>query len=68
MVGWIGYGLGVGIAALFGTLSGRTELAFSMPWQLLVISASAVTIICVLSALVSIWKVVRLEPAMVFKA
>ncbi len=68
MVGWIGYGLGIGLAALFGRATGNTELAFYMPWQLLVISGGAVTVICVLSALLSIWKVVRLEPAIVFKA
>jgi putative ABC transport system permease protein len=67
MVGCIGYGLGVGAASLFGYLLRDTELAFSLPWQLLVISAAAVTIICVFSALISIRKVMSLEPAIVFK-
>lgn len=67
MVGSIGYGLGLGIAALFGYLSSGSELAFRMPWQLLVISAGAVAIICTLSALISILKVISLEPAIVFK-
>ena len=31
------------------------------------LSATAVLLICVGSAIVSIWKVVRLEPAIVFK-
>jgi putative ABC transport system permease protein len=38
-----------------------------MPWQLLVISAVAVTAICMLAALLSMRKVLWLEPAMVFK-
>lgn len=68
LVGMVGYGLGVGAAGLFGTLLGHTELSFRMPWQLLVASAGAVMLICALSALVSIWKVIRLEPAIVFKS
>jgi putative ABC transport system permease protein len=67
MVGCIGYGLGVGAASLFGYLLRDTELAFMLPWQLLIVSAAAVTIICVFSALISIRKVMSLEPAIVVK-
>jgi putative ABC transport system permease protein len=67
-VGTIGYGLGVGAASLFGYLARNSELAFRMPWQVLLISAGAVLVICVLSAVFSIIKVMRLEPAIVFKA
>ncbi len=67
VVGFIGYGLGVGIAALFGQLTRNTELAFRMPWQILALSGGAVIVICVASALFSIAKVIRLEPAIVFK-
>ena len=67
MVGAIGYGLGVGLASTFGFLSSKTELAFKMPWQLLLMTAGAVLAICVMSAMLSIVKVMRLEPAMVFK-
>lgn len=66
-VGLIGYGLGVGLASLIGYASQGSELAFRMPWQLLAISGTAVAIICTFTALLSIWKVVRLEPAIVFK-
>jgi putative ABC transport system permease protein len=66
-VGLIGYGLGVGLASLIGAASKGSELAFRMPWQLLAISGAAVAIICTFTALLSIWKVVRLEPAIVFK-
>ena len=68
LVGTIGYGLGVGLAALFGAFTSKTELAFWMPWQLLAISAFAVTLICVIAAFISVYKVVRLEPAIVFKS
>jgi putative ABC transport system permease protein len=67
LVGSIGWGMGVGGAALFGHLTANTELAFRMPWQLLLISGGAVLIICSISALLCIWKVARLEPAIVFK-
>ena len=68
LVGAIGYGLGVGAASLFGRLTSKTELAFHLPWQLLAISAGAVLTICAGSALLSIWKVIKLEPAIVFKS
>jgi putative ABC transport system permease protein len=67
LVGVIGYGLGVGLASLMGLFSGKTELAFKMPWQLLFMTAGAVLVICMLSACLSIIKVMRLEPAIVFK-
>jgi putative ABC transport system permease protein len=67
VVGVLGYGLGVGVASLFGYLLGSTELAFRLPWQLLVLSAAAITCICISSALISIRKVMQLEPAIVFK-
>ncbi|RIL11260.1 MAG: ABC transporter permease [Proteobacteria bacterium] len=68
LVGLMGYGLGVGLASFTSFLSSRTELAFKFPWQIPVASGSAVVLICVLSAILSIRKVTRLEPAIVFKA
>lgn len=67
MVGSIGYGLGVGLTALFGYSMRHTILAFKFPWQLLVFSGAGVSLICVFAALISIIKVIRLEPAIVFK-
>jgi len=68
MVGAIGYGLGVGGASLFGYVMGGTELAFRLTKDLLYVSAGAITLIIVFSALISIRKVMKLEPAIVFKA
>lgn len=67
LVGAIGYGLGVGGAALFGELTKQTALAFCFPWELLFLSAGAIAVICVIAALISIRKVFKLEPAIVFK-
>jgi len=68
LVGSIGYGMGVGLTALFGYAMRHTILAFKFPWQLLVFSGAGVSIICMLAALISILKVIRLEPAIVFKS
>lgn len=68
-VGAIGYGLGIGAASAWGgLLSGRTQIAFQFPWQLMLISAAAVMVICVGAAVLSIRKVMKLEPAIVFRS
>ena len=67
LVGNIGYGLGVGLTSLFGYSMRNTILAFKFPWQLLVFSGAGVALICIFAALISIRKVIQLEPAVVFK-
>lgn len=68
LVATIGYGLGVGAASLWGAVMGaRTQLAFRLPWQLLLVSAMAILCICLGSAAVSIRKVMKLEPGVVFR-
>jgi len=68
LVGGIGYGLGTGLATGFGSyFSANSELAFRLPWQVLVSSAVAIAFISAFAAFLSLWKVVRLEPAVVFK-
>ncbi|MCX7073377.1 MAG: ABC transporter permease [Methylococcales bacterium] len=68
LVGSIGYGMGVGLTALFGYLMRHSILAFKFPWQLLVFSGAGVSLICMFAAFISILKVIRLEPAIVFKS
>jgi putative ABC transport system permease protein len=67
IVGGLGYGLGVGLASLFGFATRNTELSFRLPWWLMLGSAAAVLVICGISSIFSIWKVLKLEPAVVFK-
>jgi len=67
VVGSIGYGLGVGLTSLFGWAMRNSILAFNFPWELLVFSGLGVTLICIFAALISIRKVIALEPAVVFK-
>ncbi|MBL8990531.1 MAG: FtsX-like permease family protein [Phycisphaerae bacterium] len=69
VVGALGYGLGVGAATLFGVTAARnSELAFRLLPHALVGTGVAVLLICVLASLLSIVKVIRLEPAIVFKS
>lgn len=67
VVGLVGYGIGVGAAASFAFLTSESELAFRLLWQTLALTGAAVALICVLASMVSIQKVMRLEPAIVFK-
>lgn len=68
VVGCIGWGLGVGGAASFGLVSSGSELSFKLPFALLVFSFISMGLICLISAIISIQKVRKLEPAIVFKS
>ena len=67
VVGVVGYGLGVGAAALFFQSFKGTELDFRMFWQVGALSGGVVVAICLIAAAVSLRKVLALEPAIVFK-
>lgn len=68
VVAFLGFGIGSGLATLFGTFASQnTTLAFRLPWQLVFVSGAAVTLISVISAMVSMRQVLKLEPAVVFK-
>ncbi len=67
-VGIVGYGVGVGLAALFGYASRNlSRLSFFMPWQVLVITAAAVFVIVMLASLLSVRKALVVDPAIVFR-
>ncbi|WP_437200696.1 ABC transporter permease [Planctomicrobium sp. SH664] len=69
VVGLIGYGLGVGIAALFGEFAKSTDkLAFYMPLQVLAGTGVAVTLIVTVASLLSLRRLLVLDPAEVFRA
>lgn len=69
IVGCIGYGLGIGMTSLFfESTQGVTALmGFYLPWQVAVIAAGAVGVIIVLASMISLRKVLILEPAVVFR-
>ena len=67
-VGFMGYGLGVGLASLFGRMVLKVgQPPFFMPYQLLIITFVAIMMICTFSVVVGIRKVAKAEPAMVFR-
>lgn len=63
----VGFGLGVGVAALAGRALKGSDLAFHMVWQVPVFGGLAILSCCLVAALISIVRVLRLEPATVFK-
>lgn len=69
IVGAVGFGLGMGMtAAFFETTKDIQHLAgFHLQWQVALGTAGAVGLIIVLSSLMSIRKVLVLEPAIVFR-
>jgi putative ABC transport system permease protein len=69
VVGAIGYGLGMGLAAaFFESTKNIVHLAgFMLPWQVMAGTGVAVFVIVILSSLLSIRRVLVLEPAVVFR-
>lgn len=70
VVGLVAFGVGVGGAGLF-SLSARkpgAELAAYFPWQMLLVGLAATLICLAVGSLLSLRKVLRLDPAMVFKS
>lgn len=68
MVATIGWSFGIGLTTLFGGSSGGTELSFLLPWWLFIGSGVAIYFITFLAALVSLYKIIRLEPSIVFQS
>jgi putative ABC transport system permease protein len=67
VVGSIGYGLGLGCATITGAFFAKGGLAFSMPWMIPVVGALAVLACCLGAGALGMLRVLRLEPAVVFK-
>ena len=62
-----GYGLALFLGWWSSGLDKDQELAFFTWWPILPITAAAIVLICILSSLLSIRRVVVLEPAIVFR-
>ena len=69
LAGTIGYSIGRGLAAAFFEISSRKEALrqMTMPWQNMAGAGALVMVIVCVSSLISIRKVVKLEPAVVFR-
>ncbi|HTI51544.1 MAG TPA: ABC transporter permease, partial [Planctomycetaceae bacterium] len=69
VVGVLGFSIGIGLAASFfeGTKDITHLAGFHMPWQIVALTGGAVALIVVLSSMMSIRRVLVLEPAVVFR-
>ncbi len=70
LVGLIGYGFGVLMAALFvsiGAANGPDFKGFYMPWQIPLLTGGVVLVIILLTGVLALRKVLNTEPAEVFR-
>jgi putative ABC transport system permease protein len=67
VVGGLGYGIGAGLASLSGSLLGGAGLAFRVSWTTLLLGLLAILTSCLFAGLLSVRRVMRLDPASVFK-
>lgn len=68
IVGFAGFGLGVGVISVFFSLMPEGRAPLLLLWPIPVIVFVAITVICMAAALLSVWRVSRIEPAIVFRA
>ena len=66
-VALLGYGIGVGLGSAMGWIVASQGLAFSMPWYVPAFTLLAILSVCGLAAWLSLSRVFRLDPAVVFK-
>ncbi|MFM9145445.1 MAG: FtsX-like permease family protein, partial [Phycisphaerales bacterium] len=67
VAGVLGLGLGLGVTSIVGLTIPPDKLAFKMTWHIPVLAAGAVLFIVVSSSLLSMRRVMRLDPAEVFQ-
>ena len=67
LVGFLGYGTGTGLACLMGVAMQDSMMTFTLPWQVLVAAGIVVVGIAGISAAISLRKVMKLEPGIVFR-
>lgn len=68
VVGFVGFGVGVGVMSGFFSFLPEGRAPLVLLWQIPLIVFVAVTLICMVAALVCVWRVMRIEPAIVFRA
>jgi putative ABC transport system permease protein len=70
LVGLIGFGLGIGGTAAFLAQSANNPSleGFDMHWQVIAGAAAVIFVIVTLSALISVRRVLRMDPAIVFRS
>lgn len=67
-VGLIGYGMGLGLTAVFGlAVLPVGQPPFLLLPELMLVTLGSIIVICLLAALLGIRKIIKLEPAIVFR-
>ena len=67
-VGLVGFGIGLLFTALFAIAAVENQQPpFYMPWQIPVVAFGVIQLICMVAALMGIFRLSRYEPAMVFR-
>jgi putative ABC transport system permease protein len=67
LVGFLGYGIGTGLACLVGLAGQDSVITFTLPWYVFLGTGVAVLGISGISALLSLRKLMKLEPGVVFR-
>jgi putative ABC transport system permease protein len=68
MTSGMGFGLGVGLAAAYGEATrGHSKLVFHMPWEVLILTGVAILLVSLLTSVLSICRVLRLEPGIIIR-
>jgi putative ABC transport system permease protein len=68
VVGFIGYGIGIGLTSIFGHMAiGSSDLPFFMPYEILWIPLMAVCAICLFATGLGIYQIRKLDAAEVFR-
>jgi putative ABC transport system permease protein len=69
IVGFIGYGIGLGVDAIFGFFTiNQSRIPFSLTWSIPAATALLILLICLTSAYIGIQKVSKVDPEDVFRA
>ncbi len=68
LCGACGFGLGVGASALLGTLVKLDAMPYALTWTTMAFTGTVVLMVCVISAVLSTLKVLKLDIGTVFKS
>ena len=67
VAGLVAYGVGLAAACISGLVAPHVGLAYRMAWQVPVVGVVAILLCCGFAAALSLLRILRLEPAVVFK-
>jgi putative ABC transport system permease protein len=62
-----GLGLGLGASCALGQSLSGNSMPYAMVWQVILASSGAIILVTIVASIISVRRIVRLEPAMVFK-